>query len=523
MYIRLFHITIFLFFLSNAFSQAPKGVAQSTIDDADEHVSHNNYLMALPIYKNELKKDPKNIQLKLKIGICYLKTKISREEAVKYLTEYTKDPKCDEDGWLYLGQALMLTNKVDDAIKAFEKYKILKPKKAETVTRFIENCVNAKKLMTEPVNVTFQNLGKEINSDEPDYYPFVSADETFLAFTSRRKDGIGGKKVEVDGYHPSDIYFSKVENGKWAKTVNAGRNINSAFDEQVVGLKSDGLQMYVYVDHIDKFGDLYITSRKDGATDFPKPKICDPLINEKVETSGCLSEDGQTMFFARREKVDANSDLYVCRKLPSGKWAQPQALPEMINSKYNEDFPYLSNDGTTLYFASEGHNSMGGYDLFKTTWNPETNTYTPPENLGFPINSTDDDRNICVTPDNRVAYISAFRPGGLGDLDIYRVKYNDHEQITKIFIGKVFLGDSIPENQPKTYAVQIIVTNKKNKNEYQFIPHSKTGKFVMSLPVGKYSIAVLAEGYEEYNEEISVSDIGNVDIEKNKNFLIKKK
>ncbi|MCE3228365.1 MAG: WD40-like Beta Propeller Repeat [Bacteroidetes bacterium] len=509
-----------LCFFFNSFAQ-PKG--KMDIDDAEEHFNHKNYLMAIPIFKAELKKDPDNKKLLYKLGICYLNTKVSREEAVKYLEQYTKDPKCEEDAWISLGRAYHLVNKIDEALVAYNKFKSLKPKRESEVSLLIQQCNNAQRLINSPVNVSFQNLGKEVNSDDPDYYPFVTADETFLAFTSRRKDNVGGKKVEIDGYHSSDIWYSKVENGKWTKVVNGGRNMNGALDEQVVGLKSDGLEMYVYLDHIDKFGDIYISQRKDLISEFPKPKICDPLINEKVETSGCLSEDGNTMFFARREKVDETSDLYICRKLPNGKWALPQKLPKTINTMYNEDFPYLSNDGTTLYFASEGHNSMGGYDLFKTTWNKEENRFSKPENLGYPVNSTDDDRNICVTPDNRVAYISAFKPGGFGDLDIYRIKFNDNEQISKIYTGKVFFGDTIAANQPKSYAVSIVVQNKQSKLEYFFTPHSKTGKYVMSLPVGKYDVSVDVPGYEVYKEVMNVSDIGKVDMEKNKNIILKKK
>jgi tetratricopeptide (TPR) repeat protein len=516
------YIIIFFALTLNVFSQTPKN-GGVTLDDADEHFSHTNYLMAIPIYKAQLRENPQNFGIKFKLGVCYLRTRINREESIKYLEDYVKNPKYDEEAWIHLGKAYMLNDKIDEAIKAFEKYKTLKPKKESDVARLLENCNNAKALMQRPINVTFQNLGKEINSDDPDYYPFINEDETFLTFTSRRKDGIGGKKVELDGYHPSDIYFSKVENGKWTKATNAGKIINGMYDEQAVGLKSDGLEMYVYEDHIEKFGDLYISSRKDLSSEFMKPKLCDPIINEKVETSGCLSEDGYTMFFARKDKLSENSDLYVCRKLPTGKWGQPQRLPDVINSKYNEDFPYLLNDGVTLFFSSEGHNSMGGYDLFKTTWNPETNVFSKPENLGYPLNTTDDDRNICVTPDDRVAYVSAFRPGGLGDLDIYRVKFNDHDQLNKRFIGKVFMEDTIPAHQPKTFVASIVVTNKKTKKELLYSPHSKTGKFVLSLPVGKYVVSVTADGYHEYTEEITVSDIGRVDMEKKKNFILQKK
>lgn len=521
MRLRYLHITLCVFLFSVLAAQTPKG--KMDLDDAEEHFSHANYLMAIPIYKNELKKDPDNKKILYRLGVCYLNTKLSREEAVKYLEQYTKDPKCDEDAWISLGRAYHLSNKIEEALKAFEKFKSLKPKRENEISMYVTWCKNAQKLINQPVNISFLNLGKEINSEDPDYYPFVNHDETFLAFTSRRKDNIGGKKVEVDGYHSSDIYFSKVEHGKWTKAVNAGRYINSALDEQVVGLKSDGLEMYVYLDHIDKFGDIYITSRKDLETEFPKPKICDQNINEKVETSGCLSEDGNTMFFARRDKVEDKSDIYICRKLPTGKWALPQKLSSVINTNLNEDFPYLSSDGVTLYFASEGHNSMGGYDLFKTTWNPELNTFSKPVNLGYPVNSTDDDRNICVTPDNRVAYISAFRPGGFGDLDIYRIKFNDNEQISKIITGKVFFNDTLAASQPKNIAVTMIVTNKQTKVEYPFMPHSKTGKFVLSLPAGKYEVVISSSGYEDYKENLTISDIGKVDMEKNKNYILKKK
>ncbi|MBI2721018.1 MAG: PD40 domain-containing protein [Bacteroidetes bacterium] len=518
---RSLYILLLCFFALDSFSQA-KGLP-GTIDDADQHFDHKNFLMAMPIYKAELKRVPDNKELLYKLGLCYLNTKINREEAVKYLEQYTKDPKCKEEAWIDLGRAYHLVNKIDAALGAYAKYKSLKPKRESEIAHFVEQCNNAQKLMNNAVHVSFQNLGKEINSEDPDYYPFVNGDETFLTFTSRRKDNVGGKKIEIDGYHSSDIYYSKVENGKWAKVTNAGRNINGALDEQAVGLKADGLEMYVYLDHIDKFGDIYVSKRADLASEFPKPKICDPIINEKIETSGCLNEDGTIMFFARREKVEETSDLFVCRKLPNGKWALPQKLPPSINTIYNEDFPYLSSDGKTLYFSSEGHNSIGGYDLFKTTWDVEQNIFSKPENLGFPINSTDDDRNICVTPDNRVAYISAFRTGGFGDLDIYRIKFDDNEQISKIYTGKVFLGDTAAAVQPKSYVVSMNVTNTQSNIDYLFTPHSKTGKFVMSLPVGKYEVVISADGYQDYKEVLIISDIGRIDMEKNKNFVLKKK
>ncbi len=518
----MFRITTFILvtcFLSTLIRAQPKNFTQ--IEDADEHFDNGNYLFAIPAYQNELKKTPDNIKVKYKLGICYLNTRISREEAVNYLEEASKSPKVDQEVWLFLGRAYHLTNRIEEALTAYEKYRSLKPKFAADASRFIEQCENAKKFMQKPADVTVQNLGKQINSEEPDYTPFIDREEMFLVFTSRRKDNIGGKKVEIDGYRSSDVYQCEMENGNWSAARNAGRALNTNLDEQVVGLRSDGLEMYLYIDHIDKFGDIYVSNRRDEKSEFMKAKKLDETVNEKIETSGCMSEDGNYMFFARRQSVGDNSDLYLSRKLPNGKWGVPTKLPESINTPFNEDFPFLSIDGETLYFASDGHNTMGGLDLFKTSWNKKADTFSPPVNLGFPINSTDDDKSICVTRDNRLAYISSFRPNGFGDLDLYRVKFSS-EPVIAIYVGKVFMGDTVTAHQPKSYAVNIIVTDKVSGYEYTFVPHTKTGRFVLALPAGEYELSTQAKGFQKYKEDLIVTDMGRKNLERHKNLTLKK-
>ncbi len=523
-YLNIGFTLILLFLILDANSQAKQNLSKMDVDDANEHYKHKNYIMAIPIYRNEVKKDPNNDKLKIKLAECLLYSRINREEGVSLLEKVVKNDPKNEEAWRELGRGYHLTNKLDQADAAYRKYIALKPKKEEEIAPILEQINNARFFMANPANVTFQNLGPEINTDEPDYYPFVSADETFLVFTSRRKENIGGKKIEMDGFRSSDVWFSKVENGKWTKAANAGKIINSAFDEQAVGIKSDGSEIVLYIDLIDKFGDLYTSKRKNGTEgDFTKYVALDPVINKEIETTGSFCDYGDLFIFSRREKIDGQSDLYMCKKLPNGKWGLPFKLPPNINTSKNEDFPFLSGDCTTLYFASEGHNSMGGYDLFKTKYDLERNTFSDPVNLGYPINSTDDDRSICVTPDNRVAYVSAFRPGGFGELDIYRIKFNDKEQISRIITGNVFLGDTLPQNQPKEIVAPIIVTNKQTKEEYTFVPHRKTGRYVISLPAGEYSLLISISGYKTHKEELSISDIGKTGIESSRNFILKRK
>lgn len=520
--IRLTTLSLLLFHL--IFPQMKNEKLNEKLAKADELFDHKNYLMAIPIYKDLLKKEPDNKYIKPRLAVCYLNTNQNRTEPIKLLEELTKDEKTDIENWYYLGLAYHLNNQIDKAIEALNKYISLKPKKSdiEKAKRKIEECNNAQKLMANPINVTFLNLGPDVNSPDPDYYPYVNENETFLVFTSRRKENIGGNKIEIDGYRPSDVWFSKVENGKWIKAYNAGKVLNTNFDEQCVSLSKDGDQMVIYFDNIDKFGDLYL-SVKNSNGDFTKMKILHPFISDPktIETSGSFSTDGNIFFFARRQNIDDQSDIYMIRKLPNGQWGMPQKLPEQINTPDNEDFPYIGADGITLYFSSEGHNTMGGYDLFKSTWNPDENTWTEAENLKYPVNSTSDDRSICMTPDNRVGYISAFRPNGYGDLDIYRIRFEDKDQITRIIAGSIFLNDST--KKAIDIPVMIIAKNKKNNEERQFVPNSRNGNYVIALEAGEYQIIISADGFEEYTENLTISDIGKIELIKNKNYVLKKK
>lgn len=514
--IRYFLIIIYLLSFLSIKAQTKR---QYSIEDADEHFHHGNFLMALPIYKEIYKKESNNVELNFKIAQCYLNTHINKTEAIKYLEFCTQSAKPTSEMYFKLGKAYSLANKLDDAIKAYEKCLSIDSKRKKIIDRQIEMCNNAKALIKRPVNVSFTNMGKDINSEFPDYYPFITADEQFLAFTTRRK-GQTASRPEVDGYYASDIYMAVVENGVWGKATNPGAKINTPLDEQVVGLKPDGSEMLVYIDHIDKYGDIYSCEKKGGV--WQKYKPFPEHINKEIEHSAIITPDGNTLFFVRGENREAQTDIFMSRKLPNGNWGPPFKLGEEVNTIYNEDFPFISSDGQTLYFSSEGHNSMGGFDLFKTTWNSETNTWTQAENLGYPINTTDEDRSISLTPANpRVGYISALRPGGQGDLDIYRIKFKDAEEKLTVYTGNIFLGDSL--SKPKEYIAAVFAFNKATNEEYTFTPNPKTGKLLMALPAGNYEIVVTSAGYTDVKDKLFVTDIGSGISEETKTYRLLKK
>ena len=165
---------------------------------------------------------------------------------------------------------------------------------------------------------------------------------------------------------------------------------------------------------------------------------------------------------------------------------------------------------------------MGGFDLFKSVWDAETNNWTEAENLGYPINTTDEDRSISLTPDNpRIGYISALRPGGQGDLDIYRIKFKDSDEKVTAIVGAIYLGDSLLK--PKEYTATIFAFNKITNEEFTFVPNPKNGKFLMVLPSGNYEIVITSAGYVDIKDILFVSDIGNGLSEETKTYKLLKK
>lgn len=485
-------------------------------EDAEEHFKHNNFMMAIPVYKELLKSDGSNYNFNYKLGLCYLNTNIKKSEAIPYLEKAVKNAKAEPDAQFYLAKAYHYDHKWDKAIELFQKYiKAGGGKKTEEAEREIEMCNNGKELSKYPINVTFQNLGAEINSGFPDYYPFVTADESMLVYTSRRKQNIGGS-LEVDGYYASDIYFSTPKEGKWQLATNVGAAVNTRYDEQAVGITADGQKMIVYLDHIDSLGNIYISIPNPTNGKFKKVSKLDKNVNSDFETSGYITPDGSTLFFAsKRDDGMGGTDIYLSRVLPNGKWSLAQNLGPKINTKYNEDFPVLAPDGKTLYFSSQGHSSIGDFDLFKAQWqNPEGNDWSEPVNLGFPLNTADDNRSISFSKDDRAGYISATRDGGFGDLDIWRVVFNDNDQRYTTFSGYVLTADSTK----REIDAMIVATNMGTTEELSFKPSTKDGKYIMALPPGKYTISIEAPGYKTYVESILVFDLGSFIPETKKNF-----
>lgn len=485
-------------------------------EEAAEHFKYGNFIDALVVYEKLMEKDPKNPEYPFKAGFCVLHINSDKSKAVKYL-ESASERKSDPDVDFYLAKAYHYNLKLDEAIETMEKYKksgvgLLQ----EQADRELEMMKNAKKLVVSPIDISFENIGELINSEYPDYYPFVTPNESTIYFTTRRKGVVGGMR-EFDGYYSSDVFYSEVENGEFVKAKGAGMMVNSAYDEQVVGLSYNADLLFVYLDHIKDYGDIYTSKIVKGRP--KKIEIMDESVNSKeFESAATISADGNTLFFAsKRDGGLGGKDIWMTRKSPTGEWAEPQNLGSNINTPYDEDFPNLFYDGSTLYFSSKGHNSMGGFDYFKSTWNSETNEWSLAENIGFPLNTPEDNVCISFTEDKRHAYISAWRKDSYGDLDIYKVKFNEYDDRQTIIKSKIVKEGT---EEVITDAFVIVTDNRTQEEIGNYTPNAKNGSFVITLIPGSYNVMIDAPGFAPKSEDILVK--GKSDFEQfiNKDFTV---
>ena len=488
--------------------------------DANGAFTSADYNSALTSYRDLVKSSGENPEYNYRYGVCLLNTNSIKSKAVEPLEKASKAPNTKKDVWYYLGMAYMNANRWDDAIAAFNTSKtnnILKPTKDFLpVERMIEMCNNGKELTAKPIDVKFENMTKIINTPFEEYNPMISADGKTLAFTSRRKGNMGGFIPEL-GVYTADLFSSTWRDTIWTKARSLGATVNSDWDEETVGMTHDGNQLILYFDNMEYFGDLGISMAK--GRNWQKPIMMSPTVNGKsIEGSGCLSNDGQVLYFASDKKEGQGmSDIWFCIRQTTGEWSTPQNLGPTINTKYDDTDPFISLDGKTLYFCSKGHNSMGGFDIFYTTYDSGTSKWSQPKNLGYPLNTADDQISFSMTGNGRIAYVAAIREEGLGDKDIYKVTFND--TTTHPFYSFISGVVSSP-NGAKVELRQVSLLSKPDKKVLGvYKPYFMSNEYVLNAAPGEYYLKVEGYGFQVIEEEIKIEE-GFPPADLSKNFSV---
>lgn len=484
---------------------------------ADEFFEQANYVQALEEYLKVEKKFPHNLDIKRRIGTCYLNIHDDKAKALPYLQKVYNSGKYDDELLLEYGMACQYAFSFENALISYNMYREKIPEKKQAlIDHYIETCENAKALVKRPVNVKFENLGKDVNTKYADYYPFVSKDEGALYFTSRREDCLGNTRSAF-GYFASDIYVSKVKNGQWQKAKNLGAPINTVDDEEIVGLTPDGKLMVIYVDRKTIASDLMHADMQKNRNFGNPMAFTEPINTEGLELEGCYTADKNTLFFvAVRKNGLGEADIYSSHRLPNGNWGVPQNLGPGINTQYKEGFPVVSEDGQTLYFASQGHTSMGGFDIFKSRWDEAKKEWGQATNIGYPVNTPDDDMMFSLAGTGRDGYLSAWRKEGFGDLDIYKVTFLGVEERLTAVVGNVRSADSLQTNLEAT----ISLYDAQNKEIETRDVNKKTGRYIFIVEPGKYWVEIKSKGYKPVKENINVYDKSDYSVELEKNFTL---
>ncbi len=391
------------------------------------------YPMARDHYLYALQYNPDNAALNYKLGVCYLYTD-NKYEAINYLLRaYTIDAEVSGDIHLVLGMAYQLILEFDKAMEQYNTHssQLQADEKQEfsgTLKKRFDECMSGKSLSRKPVRVIIQPLGEEVNSKYDDYNPLFAFNDTALFFTSRRPYG-KAKRSKFDNKYNEDIYSSALEDGVFQKAMRYDKPFNTENNDAVVGITTDGNTLILYRGHIQG-GDLQLSSFRADKNKWMRPKgVTGRLTSKDGETSACFSPDGNELYYiSRNSKLSlGGKDILFSRLDSKGKWSKPVNLGVTINSPYDEEGVFITPDNRYLYFASKGHNSMGGFDIFRSE-RKENGHWSDPVNLGYPLNTPDDEVFYITDRTGSHGYYSAIREGGSGARDICKVVFLGSEK-----------------------------------------------------------------------------------------------
>jgi len=480
---------------------------------ADGFLFEDNYNEAIPLLEELYLEYPNNANVNFLLGHAYLKIATLKNLAIPLL-KYASDSisleyregeyserKAPPIVMIYLGDAYHMSYKFDEALSVYQDFLDKKytsdTSDIKVVTRKVEMCFNALELLSDTAQIEIHNLGNKVNSKYPDYSPVVSADEQTLIFTSRRPDG-PNKRKSRDGLYFEDIFVSHKTKGEWGDAERIPE-INSKNHEATIGLSADGNTLLIYRDE-GKDGNVYLSERKDGK--WSEPDLLGSDINTSAwETSASINRDGDAIFFtSNREGGFGGRDIYICKKLPTGDWSLAMNMGPTINTEYDEEAPFIHPDNKTLFFSSNGHNSIGGFDvfyseLFERDW-------SKPVNLGMFINTTGDDVFYIPSIDRKHAYYSSFKDEGYGEKDIYLLEFPDVKKVNFGVLRGIVVNEDgeVPEN------IRLTTMDPATGEVVGFYkPNKFTGKFLLILETEKpHDIIIEADDAVSFEGKITI-------------------
>lgn len=508
---RVFHGVVIGFVVAmlmvGGLSKAQDVDYRTTFSDAEYYFLFQDHREALPLYLKLYDGNQTNANLQYRIGICYFNIAGLKHQAIPYLEAASKNinPSYQEGSYreqgaptnaiFYLGEAYRVNGMLDEAIKAYNTFRSQLDTKdvynLDYVNQQIRACELAKIMMSSPRKVRVEKLNL-LDNNKYLYNPVVSYDGNSMIFTVQEK------------FYDA-IYWIKREGDSWGAPINITLDLGIEGEVYTTSLNKDGSELFLYKN--DKgVGNIYSAKLNGGK--WQKAQKLGKNINTRYwETHACISADGQSLFFASSRKGGIGGlDIYESKLMSNGDWGPAINLGPTINTPHNEESPFISSDGKRLYFSSQGHNSMGGYDIFYSQAAGES-LWSSPINMGFPIN-TPDDELYYFPVDDKVGVMAFIEKGNPNTRTINFIStIADDEVVEILIVGDMVLADNC-EIQGDRFAVKLFDANTNNLIG-EAKPEDVTGKFRLTAKPGNYKISIEGQGYTHaFSSVIIPNDFG---------------
>ena len=470
--------------------------------EAESYFLFEEYNEALPLYLRINNKFPENNNINYKIGVCYLNNSYEKENAISFLERAVTDinPEYKENNFkeksapleslFHLGTAYRINNLIDKAIETYKKFGEQSDPAIydhKLVDEQINACYNAIDLKTRPIDFDILNIGDRINTRFSDINPVVSGDETKMVYIQKQQ------------FYDA-VFFSEKIDGVWSIPRNIIPELGVDEDAYPTALSYDGNLLLIY--RSDNFiGDLYYSTLSDG-TWSKLVKLNDNINTKYWESHACLTRNNDTLYFTSNRKGGYGGlDIYFSTKDKSDQWTSPVNLGPVINTIYNEETPFITSDGNTLYFSSYGHYNMGGYDVFYTSL-LEDGTWSVPINAGYPINTTEDDIFFVPVNNGIFAYFPRFLQDGIGRTDIYKLEIYSGTHPRKFMIkGLVsYPGEELVKNPVTVKVINYLTRDTVSLSNANL----ETGEFSFDVPAGQYDILIEGEDIQSATSSLLI-------------------
>ena len=480
--------------LPTAVSAQSQSEMKKIFAKAESYYLFEEYELANQLYL--LLDTTNNLNIKYKIGNCYLNIPGEKEKSIPYLEAALKTASYDSktltfkelraplDAYFSLAKAYLVNNQLEKALSTLETFsKLARETKAkggmtnlDYIDQQIQACKNAIQYKANPVTFSKKTMGNDFNQGAINDNPAVSFDGNTIVYTERR--GV-----------VNAIFYSKKERGKWQTPIEITAQLNAGEDCSSSSLNSDGTELFLYkTDNYD--GNIYSSNFLNGAWT-PIKKLNKNINTKFYESHASISADGKKLYFtSNRDGGQGNLDIYVSEKDASGEWGPAVNMGAAINTPFNEDTPFITQNDSVLYFSSEGHSSMGGYDIFKSQ--KIGNVWKTPTNVGFPINTTDDDKFFQPVNNGKNAYYSMTTDYKKKDIFYLGMGSTDVNQVFEIK-GKFSLKDTVV-NFDENYSVHLINRTSGDTLDVGF-PNKYTGLYSFNVSPGQFKIFYKGYGY----------------------------